>query len=176
MVRKVRAEVVAARVEGVSLSADWNDVEGNETYIMALFKAHPTLGNGYPVLLRDIVHNRDFSEYVCKKYFKWVSNTPDPRKNPSENAFLRTQAEYVYFDAMQGGKGKAKSREMAEKAYTALSDEDREKKMLIDASVAAYRKKVLGAKQLCIDRLRAAVSAAAAPAEKPAPETAPADL
>ena len=179
-IREARAKVIAARGAGVVLTDDWSDIDANEGFVSTIFEEHPELSNGYPILLRDVVQNQDFSMRAVKKYFRWVSNPKNlekvaaiyaakkPDDKPAgrvlkkasgddakkENTFLRTQAEYCYFDARNMGKTAGGARKAASDAYDALIAEDEKLKSVVDANVEKYHEQTRSAKSLIIERLR----------------------
>lgn len=150
-IRSIREKVLKERSLGGKL-LEWNDILGNETFVKEMHTEHPQLGNGYPVLLRDIVHNERFSIRACQQYFKWVSTFSTT--NTSDNVFLRIQAEYVYFTAKQLGKGRAISRSEADASYKELLSEDVKTRKIVDDKVNAYYASVAKAKHLIVERLK----------------------
>lgn len=149
----IREKVISDRKSGV-LPEDWMDLASNEEYINEVFKAHPELGGGYPILIREAVQNERFMKRTVKKYLKWVSNTPDPKQHPDDNAFMRTQAEYYYFEELQNGKGRGAARKFADASYDELVSAEDDQRKFVDKRLTEYYKRVHGAKKRVAERLR----------------------
>lgn len=158
----IREKVLADRKSGV-LPEDWMDLSSNEEYLNGVFKAHPELGGGYPILIREAVQNENFMKRTVKKYLKWVSKTPDPKKHPDDNAFMRTQAEYYYFEELQNGRGRGAARKFADASYDELVSAEDDQRKFVDKRIAEYYKRVRGAKKLVSERLRELGSLIATP-------------
>jgi hypothetical protein len=168
------------------------DEDACERYLReVVHKGHRDFAQTYPVLARDVIHNQLFAMRAVKKYFKWLSNTPDPRKAESENLFYRRQAEYMYFAARQQTVGKMKARKSADDCYDALVADDAKVHEHVDGAVdkmhdrnAAAQKRVIArlqkrARLMALALSGAEAPAAAAPADAPATaapaETTPAE-
>jgi hypothetical protein len=175
-VRKIR-EVRDEHVRAGTLNLF--DEDACERYLREVIHTnHQTFARSYPVLARDIVHNQTFAMRAVKKYFKWLSNTQDPRKDESENLFYRQQAEYMFFASMQQTIGKMKARACADKCYDALVADDAKMHEFVDAAVDQMRDRDSSARGLVIERLQKrarlmalALSGAERPDEPPADES-----
>lgn len=186
-VRQIRDKVLADRKIGV-LPEDWDAIDSNEHYINEVIKKHPELGGGYPILVRECVQNPEFTIRTVKKYLKWVSKNPDPKRTPDDNPFMRIQAQYYYFEELQRGVGRGNAQKAADAAYKELVSAEDHQRKFIDERVAEYYRRVKGAKSRIIEKLKKQLpqiekipgldfgsSSIEAPSDIPADEPGPAD-